>query len=710
MRHFSRRLSPTHLGLTIFLCLVGSATSNSVRAHTDEESMLKAVVIKSTRGDLQGTADSASEGLVTSKQLQTRPLLRAGDLMEVVPGLVATQHSGEGKANQYFIRGFNLDHGTDFATYVDGVPINLPTHGHGQGYTDLYFVIPELVETIRYRKGPYYADDGDFSAAGSVRFRTVRKLNGPLGVIEAGQFGYARALGAGSFKLGENYLLLAAEQSKDNGPWAIKQDLRKSNLVARLSHGTESDGWQIGVNRYSAQWTATDQVPQRAIDSGIVSRFGSLDPTTGGKTERTGIHGEWATNHQGTQTKINAWATQYAFNLFSNFTYFTRGCDGTSLPSECNGSVAQDQIEQVDQRKSFGLSGSHSVPITLGSTALNFKIGSDLRRDNIAAVGLYDTLARERIRTIRNDKVRIDAISLWSQLEAQLLPTVRAVVGLRWDQRDFNTTSSIALNSGQTKASITSPKVALIYSPTSQSDFYINWGRGFHSNDARGSVIKVDPRDPTIAVQPATPLVRATGFEFGQRQKWDQTLSSTFALWQLSLDSELLFVGDAGTTEPTKSSVRRGLEITTNWRPSAHWEVDADLSLSRGRLNDSPGNNYIPGAMDKVLSVGATFIDGPWTIGSRVRYFGPRALVTDNSIRSAPSTTVNFRAGYKLSKSTEIALDVFNLFDKKLNDIEYAYSSRLPFEAPYSDASTPATRHIHPALPRTIRIGLKANF
>jgi outer membrane receptor protein involved in Fe transport len=679
----------------LFLAL--GAIAHDCLAHEDPPLVVN---VKGSRADMQGIADSASEGIVTKKQFETRPLLRAGDLMEVVPGLIATQHAGEGKANQYFLRGFNLDHGTDFATFVDGVPINLPTHGHGQGYTDLNFLIPELVETVRFRKGPYYADDGDFSSVGSIRFRTARSLNSPIGVIQVGQYGYARALGATSFKLGENNLLIAAEQVRDAGPWVVNQNLRKTNLVTKLSQGTDSGGWAIGLNHNTASWTSTDQVPERAITSGLISRYGSLDPTAGGRTSRTGLTAEWAKNDGGVISRVNAWATRYTFDLFSNFTYFTRGCETAPLPSQCEGPLALDQFEQTDRRKSFGITASQQYPISLWENQSALSFGTDIRRDNVSNVGLYDTFQRTRLSTIREDQARIDSTSLWAQLDAQFSQKLRGIAGLRWDHKNYSVDNVVAANSGQISASLLSPKASIVYSLDKKNDFYLNWGRGFHSNDARGAV-----------VASATPLVKTTGYEVGSRQTWGKNFTTTAALWHLSLASELVFVGDAGTTEPSRPSERRGFELTSSWRPTSSWEIDSDISFSRARFTDSdPAGNLIPGAINKVASIGTTYLHGPWTIGARVRYLGGRALIEDNSVRATSNAMVNLRTSYRFNKTTELALDIFNVLNRKANDIEYAYGSRLPLEAAYVDGVTPATKHIHPSLPRMIRLGLKLNF
>lgn len=675
------------------------------------------VAVTSTRADLQGVAGSASEGIVTSKQIQTRPLLRAGDVMEAVPGLVATQHAGEGKANQYFLRGFNLDHGTDFATYVDGVPVNLPTHGHGHGYTDLYFLIPELVDVVQYRKGPYYAEEGDFSAAGSARIRTVRKLPAPLGLAEVGSHGYRRLLAAGSLAAGGGDLLLAGEKSRDNGPWTVSQNLRKTNLFGKFTLGEAQDGLSLGFTHYEAQWTSTDQIPQRAVDQGLIGRFDSLDPTAGGRTRRTGLQAEWSRPMGNGNTRVQAYAVRYAFDLFSNFTYFTRGCDAEPLPAACDpaGALGQqtalDQFEQVDRRTVSGLSLSHRWPTQWAGTEIFWTMGTDLRRDRIGEVGLYDTQARTRLARVRSDEALIDALALWGQAEVQVTPQLRAVGGLRWDHRTLDVTSSLAANSGQRNASIASPKASLIYTPNRQTDLYANWGRGYHSNDARGAVIRVDPRDGVTPVEQATPLVRATGFELGARQRVGENLSVTGALWALKLDSELLFVGDAGTTEPSRPSGRSGIELTANWKPAKAWEIDADLSISRARFRDAdPAGDRIPGAMERVLTVGATWAQGPWTVGARLRHFGSRPLVEDNSLRGPGSTVVNVHTAWRYNATTEISFDVFNLLNRRVNDIEYAYASRLPGEPAFADGVTPNSLHVHPSVPRTARLGLKLRF
>ena len=687
------------------------------------------VVVTSTREDLQGIATSASEGIVTSKQLRTRPIQRAGDLMESVPGLVATQHSGEGKANQYFLRGFNLDHGTDLNTLVDGVPINLPTHGHGQGYTDLYFLIPELVDSVAYRKGPYYAQEGDFATAGSVRMRTISRIARPSALLETGSFGYRRALAMGSIELGEGHLLAAAEKVVDDGPWSVKQNLRKLNFASKYSVGTDKTGWSVGVNHYEASWTATDQIADRAIGqtfgqinggginvSNSFGRYDSLDPSNGGITQRDAINASWALAVGDEQYRASIYAIKYSFNLFSNFTYFANGCDSEPLPARCNGGTALDQFEQVDRRRVMGLNLSHAAPLTksftkLGAQDASLIVGLDVRRDSIGEVGLYDTTARNRTNTVRSDQATVDAIGIWAQGQWQWTDQFRTTLGVRHDYRRNSVISSIDDNSGKRNASITSPKLSAVYSPSNRIDLYANWGQGFHSNDARGTVIKVNPRDPAEAVAAATPLVKGTGYEIGTRQKLNNDLVLTAALWQLKLDSELIFVGDAGTTEPSRPSTRRGLELTANWQVTKALQLDADASWTRSRFTDGdPAGPYLPGAMRTVLSVGASYQNGPWTVGAKLRAFGKRPLIEDNSLQGSASTLANVKASYKVNPNLELSAEVFNVFNQQVNDIEYAYASRLPGEAAFSDANTPITKHSHPSLPRTLRFGLKVSF
>ena len=339
------------------LALLASALGTSAQAAGVPT--LQEVAVTARQHELIGVADSASEGTVTAAQLRNRPLLRPAEALETVPGMIVTQHSGDGKANQYFLRGFNLDHGSDFATHVLGMPVNMASHAHGQGYMDLNFLMPELVQGIAYRKGVYAAEDGDFATTGSARIDYRRRLAQPFVELGLGQNGYQRLMAAGSRALGEEgdgrQLLVAAELMGYDGPWAQPENLQRRNLLLRLSDGSARHGYAITAMSYSAHWTATEHVPQRAIDSGTVGRFGSLDPTTGGRSLRHSLAAEWAGRGDASQTRATAWWLRSSLDLWSNFQY----CLGDYAAT---GSCATgDQFRQSERRYAGGFDVSHTL-------------------------------------------------------------------------------------------------------------------------------------------------------------------------------------------------------------------------------------------------------------------------------------------------------------------------------------------------------------
>lgn len=668
---------------------------------------LDEVVVSATANDLLGIASTSSEGTVTAKQLENRPLLRPAEVMEVVPGLIVSQHSGDGKANQYYLRGFNLDHGTDFSTALMGMPVNMPSHGHGQGYTDLNFLLPELVDNIQYRKGTYYAGDGDFSAAGSARIDYARKLEAPFAQATLGNNGYKRLLAAASPALGEGNLLLAGESFHNDGPWVVPEDMRKNNVVARYSQGRPDDGWSVALLGYDAKWTATDQIAQRAINT--VGLYGSLDPTAGGNTRRNSISAEFAGSNTHGYSRMNAYFIDYALDLWSNFTYASDPVHG-------------DQFLQSDQRGILGGSAAHTWLGSVNNKAVEATVGTDLRRDDVRN-RLVLTQNRNIWGTVRKDSIRQSSASLWSEAKIQWLEKFRSTLGLRADSYQFDVSSDTPANSGTKNDAIVSPKLALVFGPWNQTEYYLNAGLGFHSNDARGTVttINPDPRpgarpactDPTIgacsgdSLSPVSPLVRAEGYEIGLRTSWFPGLQSTLTLWRLDIASELIFVGDAGSTNPSRPSRRQGIEWANNWQPYDWLLLDADLSLSEARYSDDDAaGNYIPGAIEQAASVGLSVQQNAnWSGGVRLRYFGPRPLLEDNSVRSEASTLVNVQLGYRFSKQLRSSLDILNLLDSKVSDIDYYYASQLVGEsAPVNDI------HTHPAEPRTLRLTLRMSF
>ncbi len=638
-----------------------------------------------------GTSDAASQGTVTAKLIENRPTLRPAEVLEFVPGVIITQHSGDGKANQYFLRGFNLDHGTDFAAWVGGMPVNMRTHAHGQGYSDLNFLIPELVERINYRKGPYYAEEGDFSAAGAAHIHLFNALKAGLAQITVGERGYQRGLLADSTAAAGGNLLYAFELGHNDGPWQNPEKFRKWNGMLRYSRGTASDGWSVTAMGYEAKWNSTDQIPLRAVQSGLLNRFGTIDPSDGGETARYSLSFDWKRRGENSLSQLNAYAIRSRLNLFSNFTYF--------LDDPVNG----DQFEQSERRQVYGINASQTWFGKLGGIDMTNKLGLQTRFDKLDPVALYSTVARARLATTREDNVKQASGGVYFENTLQLAEKVRSIVGVRYDQYHFDVSSSVPGNSGKVNDSITSPKFSLIFGPWAKTELFVNWGEGFHSNDARGTTITVDPKTlmPAAAV---TPLVRARGEELGLRSEIVPGLQSSLVFWQLRLGSELVFVGDAGTTEPSRPSLRRGIEWNSHWIVNPRLLVDLDLAVSRAHFtDDDPAGNRIPGAIDRVASLGIAVNDlGPWFGAFQLRYFGPRPLIEDNSQRSKSTTLANLRSGYKFSPRWKVALDVFNLFDRKASDIDYFYTSRLRGEP----AAGVDDIHFHPVEPRTLRLTL----
>jgi outer membrane receptor protein involved in Fe transport len=649
-----------------------------------------------------GSSDAASEGVVTSAQIESRPTLRPAEVLEFVPGVIVTQHSGDGKANQYFLRGFNLDHGTDFATWVDGMPVNMRTHAHGQGYSDLNWLIPELVDRIAYRKGPYFADEGDFSSAGAAHIRLFDTLPAGIATLTGGEHAYARALAAKSVDAGPGQLLGAFEAAHNDGPWELPEKFHRANGVLRYSLSDALTQASVTAMAYDANWDSTDQIPLRAVQDGTIGRFGTVDPTDGGKTSRYslsfGLTHEFESDlqgHGGGELRLDAYAIQSSLDLFSDFTYFL------------DDPVRGDQFEQAEHRKVFGLEASRRWDTTLAGHDASNTLGVELREDRLQPVGLYDTAARVRTSTVQESTVDEGSVALYAENATTWSPVLRSVAGLRFDHYDFDVGSSIPQNAGHRSASIVSPKLSLILGPWRKTEYFINAGTGFHSNDARGTTETISPREGT-PTQPVDPLVRSIGGELGLRTGAVPGLQSSLALWVLKLDSELVFSGDAGDTEPSRASRRYGVEWSNRYEASRHVLLDADLAWSHARYTQfDPAGPFIPGSIETVAALGATLKDwGPWFGQFQFRFFGPRPLVEDDSQRSKATSLATLRAGYRFTPRTSVAMDVFNLFDRKASDIDYAYASRLPGEP----AAGVNDIHFHPVEPRSVRLTITTTF
>lgn len=675
----------------LFAALALSQHATAEQASASNPEALDAVLVFGRQANLLGSAISASQGVVGTGELAERPRLRSGDLVEYIPGMVATQHSGSGKANQYFLRGFNLDHGTDFASFVDGMPVNLRSHGHGQGYSDLNFLIPELVEELEYRKGTWHADVGDFSSAGSASFRLAEILEGQRLRFSAGEHGYLRALASGGLGDASGSLVYGLETQAYDGPWSdIDEDVRKRNLVLKGALDLAGGRAHLSLMSYHNRWNSPDQIPLRAIDSGLIDARGSLDQDLGGISSRSSLAAGWRGYLAGGEFEAAAYAIDYDLRLWSNFTYF--------LDDPLGG----DEFRQRDRRR---VTGFHLQDAWTGER-WRWRVGLSGQRDDIAAVGLCRSIDRECVRDIRRDRVDERSLALWSDLEYRFGASLRGYLGWRHDRYDFDVDAIEGANSGRADASINSPKASLVYTAHPDLELYLSWGRGFHSNDARGTVLGVDPVSGEPA-DPVTPLARSHGSEIGARWYLSQRLHATLAAWRLELDSELLYVGDAGTTEASRPSERRGAELGLYWFASERSSAELEIEYTDARFADAdPAGREIPGAVPLTIAAGWNQrFAGGWDATLRWRHVGGYPLIEDDSERAEGSDLVNLRIGRQLG-DWRVDAEILNLLDAEDRDIEYLYASRLPGEP----AAGIEDRHFHAFEPRTLRLTVSRDF
>lgn len=717
-------------GLVLFACaLMFSFSDNTPAADVDNEPVAKAKskakpqaekkqqqndeatqlsdvnvsAVTQRAHSLVGIAASASQGNIGQEQLRYRPMTRPSEILETVPGMIASQHSGEGKASQYYLRGFNLDHGTDFLTQVDGAPVNMPSHSHGQGWMDTNFLIPEMIKTVSYQKGNYYADTGDFSSTGSANIQYFDKLDGTTVKFTGGSFDYYRGLVMGSTKLGDGNLAYAGETVHNNGPWQSGNEYMKFNGVLRYSQGDVRSGWSITGMAYKADWGATDQIPKRAVATGLIDRFGALDSTDGGASQRYSLTGEWHQQDKFGETKFMAYGIYSKLRLFSNFTYYLNNPD------------LSDQFAQPDERWTTGFKASHTLYHKLAGADSETTFGLQFRNDNINNA-LHLTQARQTYDIVRKDTMAITTISPYIENKTHWNDWFRTSLGVRFDQYRMEVArSNQADNNGVRYASMASPKLGLTFGPWAKTEFYLNGGLGFHSNDARGVNTQVDPVTGSTldangnTITRAKLLSRTYGAEIGARTTYIKGLQSTLAVWWLDIDSELLFSGDAGTTEPSRPSRRYGVEFANYYSPTDWLTFDADVSFSKARFRgNSPLGNHIPGSVAAVVAGGATIHDvwGGFFGGPRIRYFGPRALIEDNSVRSSSTTLISATIGYKFNKNWTAQAEVFNLLNRRDSGIDYYYVSRLPGEP----AAGVGDVHFHPIEPLSFRMSVSANF
>ena len=695
MTKYAWLLSLTALATPAFSQTTLSPPSNTKlaeRSSTPDQPTV--IIVTGSRISQLGIANTANAGVVTGSQLAARSVYRPGELLEVTPGLIVSQHSGEGKANQYYLRGFNLDHGTDLRTTIDGMLVNQRSHSHGQGWSDVNWLIPELAGTLDYHKGLVAAEDGDFAAAGAVNVHYVDKLPKTLVSLGGGENGYRRGLIAGSSGAAGGNLLYAIELFHNDGPFTKGDNYRKINGVLRYSRGNEVSGFNVAAMAYNSTYNATDQIPKRAVDDGTLNRFSSIDPTDGGKVHRYSLSAAWHKNTEDAATKVNAYIISNRLRIYSNFTYF--------LDDPVNG----DQFSQPDDRTDMTLNASHSWKGSLLGHQSETTFGLQIQRDAIRN-SLLRTKARQLLSVTRSDRIKETSAGGFFENTTHWAEKFRTVIGLREDYYNFNVTSSLDANTGKTHASLLSPKLSLIFGPWARTEIYVNAGTGFHSNDARGTVISVDPKsgDPADRVPG---LVRAKAVEVGIRTEFIPRLQSTLSAFGLDFNSELIFQGDAGTTSAGRPSRRVGFEFSNYYKP-AHWlTIDADIAYARARFRDSdPVGPRIPGSVEGVASVAASVDDlGPFFGALQFRYFGPRPLIEDNSVRSKSTTTLNGRVGYKLGPDLRVEVEGFNLLNSKSSAIDYYYQSRLQNEGPDGQNDI----HFHPIESRSARVTLNARF
>ncbi len=618
-----------------------------------------------------GNAEAASEGTVGGADLAIRPLLKVAELLEAVPGMVAAQHSGSGKANQYFMRGFNLDHGTDFTNYVDDVPFNLRSHGHGQGYLDVNGLIPETVDRIDYRKGTYRADTGDFSMAGASFMSTIDHLDESFVALETGDYGWQRLAGGTTFELAGGELTTIAVAKSYDGPWELEEDLDHKSIWSKYVKETSFGTLRASTSIYSATWAPTEQIPESAIGTAVCEdEFCALDTTARGETDR------WINTLQldGDDWRASLYAQYYDWQMSSDPTY-------------------AEQINQFDERWTFGgrLEKDYDLSSNLTATA-----GGEFRYDNASEVGVDFYNNGVFLAENGKNQIKETSVAVYGELNYRASDKLRVLAGLRADTYNFDVTALNTLSQeGEDSDSIISPKLGLAYRLTDQVEAYANWGYGFHSNDARGVVNDTDPVDG---------LVKGEGYETGIRfENSDVKLTAT--LWWLTLGSELSFVGDSNSVEPKGGSEREGLELVAFWNPVDWLAIDAVYAVSDANYTDpiEAGGPNIEGAVEDTGQIGITAHLEKWELSSRLRYLGEYALTPDNAERAGSSTSLNLRAAREFDNFTLYG-ELINATDESNKDIVYFYETNV------TGLGISEGRVSRASEPRTVRLGVKFEF
>jgi TonB dependent receptor/Carboxypeptidase regulatory-like domain/TonB-dependent Receptor Plug Domain len=701
------------------LTVGAGASQTSMRISLAVRAVSTTVNVQGREDELTGIANSATQGIVGATEIQDRPILRSGEILETVPGVIITQHAGGGKANQYFLRGFNLDHGTDFAIFIDGMPLNLPSHAHGEGYSDMNTVIPEFVKRVNYEKGPYYADVGNYGSAGSAHLEFFKTLPQNFAEVEGGMYGYGRGVFGASQKLGQGNLLYGGEAYHSDGPWIHPDNYYKFNGLLTYSQGDDANGFCITARGYHGNWHSSDQIPVTAVP--LVGFFGALNPTDGGHSQRYSLLGEWHRQGAYFETNVVAYGFYYDLDLFSDFTYF--------LTDPNRG----DQFEQKDRRWVAGLDARHTIFNQWFGRKVENTFGLQVRNDWIHN-GLYQVENRVRLdktdsptgnalpATTQADFLTDTQAGLYAENRVQWAERFRSVAALRGDLEYFDVTSLVtSANSGTATKLLPSPRLSLIFGPWSHTEFYAQGGFSFHSNDGRGTTQTIEPVSgenpyPNTPAMPIPPLIQTKGAEIGVRTLAVPHLQGALSLWYLHSASELQQSGDTGgTVASAQPSNRYGIEWANYYTPLEHLAFDFDLANSKALFTvideddaapDSPGGKRVPEAVGLVISSGATLHDYKGFSSSlRLRYFGPRDLTSDGVYRSQATALLNAEVRYQISKKWRASGEFLNLLNRRDHDIDYAYSSRI------TPTDTPAfTDVFHPVEPFQVRFSLGRTF
>ncbi|HXS27781.1 MAG TPA: TonB-dependent receptor plug domain-containing protein [Steroidobacteraceae bacterium] len=670
---------------------------------SEPEAPIQEVTVTAARLNLIGTAVTGSQGVVVGDELALTPAFRPGELLETVPGLSVTAHSGEGKANQYMMRGFDLDHGTDLAVFVDAMPVNEPTHAHGQGYSDLNFMIPELANNVTYTKGTYYPEEGDFASVGSVHVSYRDTIEDQVGGT-AGEYGFQRVLGAGSGALGGGNLLGALELQHYDGPWASPDDQRKVNAVLRYSRGGVREGFSITGMFYRALWNSTTDQPERAIAAGLIGRFGSLDPSDGGKAQRESLSAQYRGPLGGGRFAASAYVIGNSLTLWNDFTHF--------LIDPVNG----DQEAQHEDRATLGADARFEWSQDIARVHNGFAVGLRARHDinDIARLPTEDrrflspaalAAADYPPNFSEIDHVHLTSVAAYFEATTDWTAWMRSVLGLR---EDYQHGIDAGTNRGTAADSIAEPKGSLIFTPVDTTEIYLSWGRGLHSDDLRGVT---QARSAGVAGAPL--IASQSGEEVGLRQQFMRSVALTLAVYSLDAQSETTYDPDVGQDSAGPASRRYGAEVNITWEAASWLEVYGSYSANHARFrtpyDDGTGHvgEYLPNAPFASGSLNIYIKDlGPWRGGLQYRYVSGFPLSSDNEVQGHGYGEWDGDVHYALRSGWAFGLALFNILNERANAAEFWYVDRLPGEP----AEGVPDVHIHPLEPRALRVTVAKMF